>query len=122
LVSGSNRVNDPPPQNTRQKTSVLYSCHIFLFPLSCSKIHLQGASMTAAEFLAKHPNFNFAREELEMLEHRELLILFRLIAMKAADALWALKRGKQPDDDPNQLNQALHNLRPYIDKILAAYI
>jgi hypothetical protein len=78
--------------------------------------------MTAAELMEKKPDFFFTLSELEALEPRELLILFRHIAMKAADALWLLKRGKQPDDDPNQLNQALHNLRPYIDKILATYI
>ncbi len=42
----------------------------------------------------------------------------RDLAVEAADALWALANGKNPDRDPILINQDIHRLRPRIDAFL----
>ena len=48
------------------------------------------------------------------------VIHLRNLALEAADALWALAKGKTPDWDPITINQDIHKLRPVIDAAFSA--
>ena len=53
--------------------------------------------------------------------HNEIVVRrLRDLSLEAADALWALAKGKEPDRDPIAINQDIHNLRSRIDAAFSA--
>lgn len=43
------------------------------------------------------------------------VIKFRNLALEAADALWALSKGKAPDRPPRDINQDIYQIRSLVD-------
>lgn len=52
------------------------------------------------------------------MSNLEILQKMRDLCFEAANALWAIKRGKPTDRDPNLINQDIYNLRPEFDRVL----
>jgi hypothetical protein len=40
---------------------------------------------------------------------------FHKLTIEAADALWAIQKGKKPDRDPRQINQDIYTSSPLIE-------